>query len=201
MFKLGLTGGIATGKTTISNYLKSINIPVLDADEYARKVVEPGTPGLAEITNTFGEQILQPDGSLNRKLLGQIVFNDSSARQTLNDITHPRIQQMMADELHRLAEQQTPLVILDIPLLLENNNVAGADAVMVVSIPESLQLTRLMQRNNLTEKEAHARISAQMPLVEKEKLADFVIDNSGTISSTQKQVEKVIQKIDRKSVV
>ena len=195
MFKLGLTGGIATGKTTISNYLKSINIPVLDADEYARKVVEPGTPGLAEITNTFGEQILQPDGSLNRKLLGQIVFNDSSSRQTLNDITHPRIQQMMADELHRLAEQQIPLVILDIPLLLENKNVAGADAVMVVTIPESLQLTRLMQRNNLTEKEAQSRISAQMPLVEKEKLADFVIDNSGTISSTQKQVEKVIQKI------
>ena len=195
MFKLGLTGGIATGKTTISNYLKSIDIPVLDADEYARKIVEPGTPGLAAITNTFGEQVLRADGSLNRKLLGQIVFNDSSARQTLNDITHPRIQQMMADELHRLAEQQTPLVILDIPLLLENNNVAGADAVMVVSIPESLQLTRLMQRNNLTEKEAHARISAQMPLVEKEKLADFVIDNSGTISNTQKQVEKVIQKI------
>ena len=195
MFKLGLTGGIATGKTTISNYLKSIDIPVLDADEYARKVVEPGTPGLAAITNTFGEQILQPDGSLNRKLLGQIVFNDSSARQTLNDITHPRIQQMMADELHRLAEQQTPLVILDIPLLLENNNVAGADAVMVVTIPESLQLTRLMQRNNLTEKEAQSRIAAQMPLVEKEKLADFVIDNSGTISNTQKQVEKVIQKI------
>lgn len=195
MFKLGLTGGIATGKTTISNYLKSINIPVLDADEYARKVVEPGTPGLAEITNTFGEQVLRADGSLNRKLLGQIVFNDSSSRQTLNDITHPRIQQMMADELHRLAEQQIPLVILDIPLLLENKNVAGADAVMVVTIPESLQLTRLMQRNNLTEKEAQSRISAQMPLVEKEKLADFVIDNSGTISSTQKQVEKVIQKI------
>lgn len=195
MFKLGLTGGIATGKTTISNYLKSIDIPVLDADEYARKVVEPGTPGLAEITNTFGEQVLRADGSLNRKLLGQIVFNDSSARQTLNDITHPRIQQMMADELHRLAEQQIPLVILDIPLLLENKNVAGADAVMVVTIPESLQLTRLMQRNNLTEKEAQSRISAQMPLVEKEKLADFVIDNSGTISSTQKQVEKVIQKI------
>lgn len=195
MFKLGLTGGIATGKTTISNYLKSIDIPVLDADEYARKVVEPGTPGLAEITNTFGEQVLRADGSLNRKLLGQIVFNDSSARQTLNDITHPRIQQMMADELHRLAEQQIPLVILDIPLLLENRNVAGADAVMVVTIPESLQLTRLMQRNNLTEKEAQSRISAQMPLVEKEKLADFVIDNSGTISSTQKQVEKVIQKI------
>ena len=195
MFKLGLTGGIATGKTTISNYLKSIDIPVLDADEYARKVVEPGTPGLAEITNTFGEQVLRADGSLNRKLLGQIVFNDSSARQTLNDITHPRIQQMMADELHRLAEQQIPLVILDIPLLLENKNVAGADAVMVVTIPESLQLTRLMQRNNLTEKEAQSRISSQMPLVEKEKLADFVIDNSGTISSTQKQVEKVIQKI------
>ena len=195
MFKLGLTGGIATGKTTISNYLKSIDIPVLDADEYARKVVEPGTPGLAEITNTFGEQVLRADGSLNRKLLGQIVFNDSSSRQTLNDITHPRIQQMMADELHRLAEQQIPLVILDIPLLLENQNVAGADAVMVVTIPESLQLTRLMQRNNLTEKEAQSRISAKMPLVEKEKLADFVIDNSGTISSTQKQVEKVIQKI------
>src|SRR5699024_8162051 len=122
MFKLGLTGGIATGKTTISNYLKSTGIPVLDADEYARKVVEPGTPGLTEITNTFGEQVLQADGSLNRQILGKIVFNDSSARQKLNDITHPRIQQMMADELDHLDEQQIPLVILDIPLLLENKN-------------------------------------------------------------------------------
>lgn len=195
MFKLGLTGGIATGKTTISNYLKTKRIPVLDADEYARKVVEPGTPGLTDIVNTFGKQVLQSDGSLNRKLLGQIIFNDMTARQKLNDITHPRIQQMMTDELQKLAKDKTPLVILDIPLLLENHNIAGADAIMVVTVPESIQLNRLMQRNNLNKGEAQRRIDAQMPLSEKEKLADFIVDNSGTIANTLTQVDKVIQNI------
>ncbi|MDF8368824.1 dephospho-CoA kinase [Weissella paramesenteroides] len=195
MFKLGLTGGIATGKTTISNYLKTKGIPVLDADEYARKVVEPGTPGLTDIVNTFGKQVLQSDGSLNRKLLGQIIFNDMTARQKLNDITHPRIQQMMTDELQKLAKGKTPLVILDIPLLLENHNIAGADAIMVVTVPESIQLNRLMQRNNLTKEEAQRRLDAQMPLSEKEKLADFIVDNSGTIANTLTQVDKVIQNI------
>lgn len=195
MFKLGLTGGIATGKTTISNYLKTKGIPVLDADEYARKVVEPGTPGLTDIVNTFGKQVLQSDGSLNRKLLGQIIFNDMTARQKLNDITHPRIQQMMTDELQKLPKGKTPLVILDIPLLLENHNIAGADAIMVVTVPESIQLNRLMQRNNLTKEEAQRRIDAQMPLSEKEKLADFIVDNSGTIANTLTQVDKVIQNI------
>ena len=195
MFKLGLTGGIATGKTTISNYLKTKRIPVLDADEYARKVVETGTPGLTDIVNTFGKQVLQSDGSLNRKLLGQIIFNDMTARQKLNDITHPRIQQMMTDELQKLAKGKTPLVILDIPLLLENHNIAGADAIMVVTVPESIQLNRLMQRNNLTKEEAQRRIYAQMPLSEKEKLADFIVDNSGTIANTLTQVDKVIQNI------
>ncbi|KAA8455674.1 dephospho-CoA kinase [Weissella paramesenteroides] len=195
MFKLGLTGGIATGKTTISNYLKTKGIPVLDADEYARKVVEPGTPGLTDIVNTFGKQVLQSDGSLNRKLLGQIIFNDMTARQKLNDITHPRIQQMMTDELQKLAKDKTPLVILDIPLLLENHNIAGADAIMVVTVPESIQLNRLMQRNNLNKGEAQRRIDAQMPLSEKEKLADFIVDNSGTIANTLTQVDKVIQNI------
>lgn len=195
MFKLGLTGGIATGKTTISNYLKTKGIPVLDADEYARKVVEPGTPGLTDIVNTFGKQVLQSDGSLNRKLLGQIIFNDMTARQKLNDITHPQIQQMMTDELQKLAKGKTPLVILDIPLLLENHNIAGADAIMVVTVPESIQLNRLMQRNNLTKEEAQRRIDAQMPLSEKEKLADFIVDNSGTIANTLTQVDKVIQNI------
>lgn len=195
MFKLGLTGGIATGKTTISKYLKTKGIPVLDADEYARKVVEPGTPGLTDIVNTFGKQVLQSDGSLNRKLLGQIIFNDMTARQKLNDITHPRIQQMMTDELQKLAKGKTPLVILDIPLLLENHNIAGADSIMVVTVPESIQLNRLMQRNNLTKEEAQRRIDAQMPLSEKEKLADFIVDNSGTIANTLTQVDKVIQNI------
>lgn len=195
MFKLGLTGGIATGKTTISNYLKTKGIPVLDADEYARKIVEPGTPGLTDIVNTFGKQVLQSDGSLNRKLLGQIIFNDMTARQKLNGITHPRIQKMMTDELQKLAKDKTPLVILDIPLLLENHNIAGADAIMVVTVPESIQLNRLMQRNNLTKEEAQRRIDAQMPLSEKEKLADFIVDNSGTIANTLTQVDKVIQNI------
>lgn len=118
-----------------------------------------------------------------------------TARQKLNDITHPRIQQMMTDELQKLAKDKTPLVILDIPLLLENHNIAGADAIMVVTVPESIQLNRLMQRNNLTKEEAQRRIDAQMPLSEKEKLADFIVDNSGTIANTLTQVDKVIQNI------
>lgn len=195
MFKLGLTGGIATGKSTISTYLGSKNIPVLDADKIARQVVEPGTPGLAEIVQYFGDDILQADQTLNRKVLGQIVFNDEQALQKLNEITHPRIQQMMIDQLAGLAKSNTPLVILDIPLLLENHNEVGADAVMLVAIPKQLQLERLMDRNHLTQAEAESRIAAQMPLAEKEKLADYIIDNSGTVADTYKQVDQVINQI------
>lgn len=195
MFKLGLTGGIATGKSTISTYLGSKNIPILDADKIARQVVEPGTPGLSEIVQYFGDAILQDDQTLNRKALGQIVFNNEQALQKLNEITHPRIQQMMMDQLAVLEQSDVPLVILDIPLLLENHNAAGADAVMLVTIPKQLQLERLMNRNHLTEVEAESRIAAQMPLAEKEKLADYIIDNSGSIVDTYKQVNWVIDQI------
>ncbi|SCB73940.1 dephospho-CoA kinase [Weissella bombi] len=195
MFKLGLTGGIATGKSTISTYLSSKNIPILDADKIARQVVEPGTPGLAEIVQYFGDDILQDDQTLNRKALGQIVFNDEQALQKLNEITHPRIQQMMMDQVAVLAKSNTPLVILDIPLLLENHNEAGADAVMLVTIPKTLQLERLMNRNHLTQAEAESRIAAQMPLAEKEQLADYIIDNSGSVADTYKQVDQVINQI------
>lgn len=195
MFKLGLTGGIATGKSTISTYLSSKNIPVLDADKIARQVVEPGTPGLAEIVQYFGDDILQDNQTLNRKALGQIVFNDEQALQKLNEITHPRIQQMMMDQLAVLAQSNTPLVILDIPLLLENHNEAGADAVMLVAIPKQLQLERLMNRNHLTQAEAESRIAAQMPLAEKEQLADYIIDNSGSVADTYRQVDQVINQI------
>lgn len=195
MFKLGLTGGIATGKSTISNYLISKNIPVLDADKIARLVVEPGTPGLSEIVDYFGDAILQDDHTLNRKALGKIVFSDAQARDKLNTITHPRIQQMMTEQLAQLAKQNTPLVVLDIPLLLENHNVAGADAVMLVTIPKHVQLERLMDRDQLTLTEAENRITAQMPLSEKEQLADYIIDNSGSITDTYKQVDQIIQQI------
>lgn len=195
MFKLGLTGGIATGKSTISDYLISENIPVLDADKFARLVVEPGTPGLSEVVAYFGDAILQDDHTLNRKALGQIVFSDAQAREKLNAITHPRIQKMMTDQLALLAAQNTPLVVLDIPLLLENHNVAGADAVMLVTIPKQIQLERLMARNQLTLTEAEDRVAAQMPLSEKEKLADYIIDNSGSVADTYKQVDQVIEQI------
>lgn len=195
MFKLGLTGGIATGKSTISDYLISKNIPVLDADKFARLVVEPGTSGLSEVVAYFGDAILQDVHTLNRKALGQIVFSDAQAREKLNAITHPRIQKMMTDQLALLAAQNTPLVVLDIPLLLENHNVAGADAVMLVTIPKQIQLERLMARNQLTLTEAEDRVAAQMPLSEKEKLADYIIDNSGSVADTYKQVDQVIEQI------
>ncbi|HCN26624.1 MAG TPA: dephospho-CoA kinase, partial [Weissella cibaria] len=181
MFKLGLTGGIATGKSTVSTHFKEQHIPVLDADVIAREIVMPGEPALAEIVATFGEEMLLADGTLNRQALGSVVFGNPAKLQQLNAITHPRVQASMRAQIAAHEAAGAPLIVLDIPLLLEGHNAAGADAVMVVSVPEEVQKQRLMARNNLSEEAALKRINSQMPLAEKRQLADYVIDNAGTI--------------------
>ncbi|MDR3190735.1 MAG: dephospho-CoA kinase [Lactobacillaceae bacterium] len=195
MFKLGLTGGIATGKSTVANYLKTMGIPVIDADVTAREVVEPGQPALLDIVAEFGPQMLQADGSLNRAELGKIVFSDPQKLARLNAITHPRIAELTQIKQHEYEEKHTPLVVFDVPLMFEVGKNVEMDQVMVVTVPKAIQLERLIKRNQLTPSEANQRIEAQMPLSAKAALADYIIHNDGTEAETQTQVQAILNQL------
>ena len=192
MLVYGLTGGIASGKSTVAAMFVDLGVPVLDADQVSRALVEPGQPALVEVVATFGEKILHPDGTLNREQLGALIFHDPTARGRLNNILHPRVRRVMAEEVSRLASEGTPLVMMDIPLLYEARDPADFAGVVVVWVKASTQLSRLMSRNRLTEAEATARISSQMSLDEKARRADYVIDNESDLDSTRTQVELLV---------
>lgn len=192
---LGLTGGIATGKSTVSAWLKTWGYTIVDADVIARQVVALGTPGLAQITAAFSEKVLQADGSLNRAVLGQIVFNDDAQRQRLMQITAPLIRDEILAQRQAGIDQQAPLVVLDIPLLFETDYQQYADVTWVVSIDHATQQQRLMQRNGLTAAAADARINSQWPLARKRQLADVVIDNNGSLAETKAQVLAALQQL------
>lgn len=185
---LGLTGGIATGKSTVTNIFKEFNFPVISADEVAREVVEPGTNGLAQIVETFGEQFLNSDGTLNRSKLGKLVFSDHDKLDKLNDLLQPVIHHEIGRQITKLKENHPALIVLEIPLLFEQHNEEMVDYVMVVITSDHDQLKRLKQRNGLSNEEASQRINSQMPLKDKINLADIVIDNSGSVEETRKQV-------------
>ncbi|MCL6548260.1 MAG: dephospho-CoA kinase [Alicyclobacillus sp.] len=189
---VGLTGGIATGKSTVTRILRELGAYVVDADVWARRVVEPGTPGLAEIVEAFGPGVLNEDGTLNRKALAAVVFHDEAARRTLNRITHPRVREGMRQETDDyLARHPGCPVVWDVPLLFEGDTRAMVDVTVLVYADERTQLARLMARDGLPEAEAEARIAAQMPIEEKRRLADYVIDNTGTLKHTREQVERL----------
>ncbi|WP_207694289.1 dephospho-CoA kinase [Enterococcus sp. DIV0212c] len=190
---LGLTGGIATGKSTVVAVFKSLGFPIVDADIIAREVVEPGTPGLAEIVSAFGSDILNVDGSLNRKQLGQLIFSNKEKRQLLNKILSPFIKKAILKEIED-EKDNAPLVIVDIPLLYEGGYDKFVDQVAVVYIPEKVQLLRLMKRDHLDEREALDRIESQMPIEGKKKIADIVFDNQGNFQETEKIVKKWVFK-------
>jgi dephospho-CoA kinase len=182
---IGLTGGIASGKTTVARLLAAHGGAIVDADVAAREVVAPGEPALAEIAAAFGPTVIAPDGTLNRPALAAIVFRDATARATLNAITHPRVRQRMRAQLDALRHQAPPppFAVLVVPLLLESGlrrEDWGIDAIWLVAVPEDVQRARLMARDGLSAEEAEARIRTQMPLAEKLKLADQVIPNTGT---------------------
>ncbi|MFP7478077.1 dephospho-CoA kinase [Terribacillus saccharophilus] len=188
---IGLTGGIASGKSTVSSLFKEYGIPVVDADIVAREVVEPGEPALASIVDAFGSEILLPDGSLDRQKLGGIIFRDLEKREILNGIVHPVVRERMTADRDRLKTEH-PAVVLDIPLLFEGNQLHLVDKVVVVHVDPQIQLERLMQRNNLTEQEALDRINSQMSLADKATRADAVIDNNGSRDETKAQLEKLL---------
>lgn len=190
---IGLTGSIATGKSTVSLMFDDFGIPVIDADKVARQVVEPGEKAYNDIVHTFGEHIVKEDNTLDRQKLGSIVFADEEKRKKLNSIIHPEIRKKILHDRDQLVKQGVRSVVLDIPLLYESKLTHYVDKVIVVSVDAKVQLERLMARNNFTEEEARQRISSQMPVKEKAKLADAVIDNNGTKTETYEQLEKLLK--------
>lgn len=191
---IGLTGSVATGKSTVSNMIQQAGIPLVDADIAARKVVEPGTDGLAEIVAYFGKGILLSDGTLNRPKLAEQIFRNKEKREKLNEITHPRVKEYMLAEQKRYFEAGEKVVFFDIPLLFESHLESLVDQIIVVWTTPETELKRLMERNNLTKKDALARINSQMGIDEKAKKADFVIDNNESLEKTQKQVLTIIDR-------
>jgi dephospho-CoA kinase len=192
---IGLTGGIACGKSTVADLLRELGAPVVDADELARRVVEPGSPALAEIVARFGKDVLDPGGALDRKKLGAVVFADAEARQALERITHPRIAAAAQDELARLVAQGHDTVIYEAALIVEKKLYTWMDGLIVVALPPELQLARLMERDGIDGEAAASRVAAQLPLADKIAVADHVIDNAGTPDQTRAQVRALWQRI------
>ncbi|WP_088006619.1 dephospho-CoA kinase [Indiicoccus explosivorum] len=190
---IGLTGSIASGKSTVAAMLKNKGYPVVDADEVARLVVEPGSETLNDVRRLFGQEVIRPDGTLDREKLGERIFNDPVSRRQLNEVMHPAIRQEMLRQRDGWLENGADTVIMDIPLLFESRLQHFVDKVLVVSVTEENQLARLMERNRLTEKEARARISSQLPLSTKEQGADAVIYNNGTLAETEQQLEAILR--------
>ena len=189
-FVLGLTGGIASGKSTVSHYFLEKNIPVVDADLIAKEVVEPRTPGLAKIISHFGSSILTATGELDRKKLGVIIFNNEEERVELNNILHGEIERRVDQLLSDLKQEDHPLIIMDIPLLYEVDYQYKCDEVMTVFVSQKTQINRLMIRNSLSNEQAMDRINSQMPLIDKALLSDVIIDNEGSIGNTRLQVDR-----------
>ena len=187
---LGLTGGIASGKSTVSAYLAQNGALIIDADLIARQVVAKKSSGLKQIVAKFGGEILTASGELDRKKLGKLVFSNKELLKALTDITGPLIRAEILREIEAAKKAQVKLVVLDIPLLFEAGYQTLCDKVMVVTIPSKLQLERVMKRDNLSAAEARKRIANQLPASKRNELADVLIDNSKIVAETYQQVLK-----------
>jgi dephospho-CoA kinase len=190
MIRVGLTGGIATGKSYVVRQFREAGVPVVDSDVLAREAVAPGTPGLAAIVARFGSEVLS-GGELDRARLGDIVFRDADARRDLEAIVHPVVRRGVAEFFRALAPD-TPLAIADIPLLYETHGERGFDKIVVVACAPETQLTRIMARDGLTRDAAERRVAAQLPVEEKVRRADYVIRTDGPYEETNTQVAAVL---------
>lgn len=187
-FVLGLTGGIATGKSTIGKIFQDLGVAVVDGDTLARTVQAPGSPALSVLSEYFGKDILLADGNLNREKLGAIVFSSKEKLEQLNELLEPFLREEFHQAIEFYKKQGEPLLVVDIPLLYERNYLSFFDKIMVSYVPENIQLSRLMKRNHLEEHQAQKRIKAQWSIEKKKELADIVIDNSQTIEETKRQI-------------
>ncbi len=193
---IGLTGGIATGKSTAARFFESEGVVVIDADYLSRQIVAPGEPALDEIVDAFGEEVLQDDGTLDRTALGDIIFRDPSARETLEGITHPRIAEAMFDRARQAFDQGHRWVLYEAALLVETKTHRFLDALIVVDCSPETQKTRLQQRDEFSPEDAQRRIDSQMPLSKKRKAADYIINNDGSTEDTREQVRQIKRRID-----
>jgi dephospho-CoA kinase len=192
----GLTGGIASGKSTVAAMLAEAGARIVDADRIAHQVVLKGQPAWQDIVDHFGSGILSHDGQIDREALGSIVFNDTEAIKALNGIVHPRVLETMAQEIQSLAEAHPgDLVIMDVPLLIESGLHASLPIVILVYVPEIMQQERLMRRDGLNAADAAARIRAQMPIDAKRAHAHYIVDNTGDLDATRRQVLDIYRKI------
>ena len=187
---IGLTGGIASGKTTVSNLFKISGVPVIDADFVARQVVEKGTVGLTALVNRFGEDILNTDGTLNRTELAERMFSEEAIRSEVNDILQPLIRQEITSRMKAYKDQGKPIIVLDIPLLFEMHYENLCDDIIVVAVSVETQIARMKKRNGYTRQEALERIQSQMPLEEKVKRATIVWSNEGTLQELEQKVHQ-----------
>jgi len=194
---VGLTGGIASGKTTFADALRARGVPVVDADALARAAVAPGTEALAEIARAFGDGVVAPDGALDRKKLGAIVFADAAARRRLEAITHPAVRRAMAEETALLSAAGHALAFYDTPLLYEVGLERLLDSVVVVWAPSDVQRARLVARDGLTPAEADARLAAQLPIDEKAARADFVVENAGAPAELGPKADRLLADLRR----
>ena len=196
-YVLALTGGIATGKSTADQFFEKKNIPIVDCDKIAHDLMEPKNASWQAIKDNFGEEYLNSDQMINRKKLGQLVFSNKSALNRLNQLTHPLIFDKTIQKIE--SYQNEDMVILDAPVYFESGwdkkNIA--DGILVITLPETVQIDRLKQRNNLTDEEARMRIKSQIPLDKKIQLADFVIENTGTIKELESKLEHLLNKIKK----
>ncbi|MFS0887623.1 dephospho-CoA kinase [Peribacillus frigoritolerans] len=189
---IGITGGIASGKSTVSLYLQELGFTIVDADMASRAVVEPGEEAYHQVVKAFGEDILLTDGNIDRVKLGSIIFNDQEKRLLLNGIVHPAVRNWMRLKTEAALSSGEETVFMDIPLLFESKLTFMVDKTLLIYVDEQVQLKRLMNRNGLSETEALARINSQMPLADKKALADAVIDNNGDINETKRQVKVIL---------
>ena len=194
----GLTGGLASGKSTVAARFRAQGVPVIDADELARDVVAVGTPGLAAVVEAFGPRVLRPDGTLDRAAVAALVFSDAEKRRTLNGIVHPRVAAASAERVAALEAEGVTLACYEAPLLVENGIADGFRPLVVVAVPEDVQVARAMARDASTEEQARARIAAQLPLSAKVAAADYVIDNGGTRAETERRADEVLGEVRRR---
>jgi dephospho-CoA kinase len=195
MKRIALTGGIATGKSHVRAEFERLGVPTIDSDVLAREVVTPGTPALAQIVSRFGAKVLDGGGALNRRTLASIVFPDPDARRDLERIIHPAVQKATSEWFAGLDPARHPIALADIPLLYEVGREADFDAVVATVCAPDTQIRRLMTRDTLDEREAAARLAAQLPAEEKARRADYVIRTDGTYEDTNRQVRAVLDQL------
>ncbi len=188
---VGLTGGIGSGKSTVARMFAELGVPIVDADQVAREVVEPGSEGLKAVVAAFGEEVLDADGRLDRARLGARVFEDEAARKRLEGILHPRIGARSMERLMALAREGHPYAIYEAALLVENGSHRMMGALIVVSADEATQIDRVRARDGLDEDAARARIASQLPLADKVAVADYVVENDGSLEETRARVSEI----------